>query len=119
MSREGRSFKYARKSPSLHRKTDVIADLQDSNPSPKHGLGRGRTSVFQFLSEWFLGWPIYGGGFGSSSLCTIIYWGGWAFLWTPYGIFWLYGAEVGGTPLHEIAGSMTGSEEMISAIASS
>lgn len=73
---------------------------------------------YYFLGGLFLGWPVYGGGFGSSSL-TYIYWGGWAFLWTPFGIVWLYGAEVGGTPLHEIAGTMTGSSEMDSPIAGS
>jgi hypothetical protein len=74
---------------------------------------------YYFLGGWFLGWPIYGGGFGSSSLPMIIHWGGWTFLWTPYGIFWLYGAEAGGTPLHEIAGTMTGGLEIVPHIAGS
>jgi hypothetical protein len=55
----------------------------------------------------------------SGSLPMIIHWGGWTFLWTPFGIVWLYGAEAGGTPLHEIAGTMTGSLETVSPIAGS
>ena len=69
---------------------------------------------YYFIGGWFWGWPVYGGGFGSSSIPYAISWNGWTFLWLYYYYGgWYFGAEVTGSPLHEIAGTIAGDAQAV------
>ncbi len=101
---------------------DAALDLVDGG-AQVDGSGFGSSSLnfvtlnwysYYFFGGWFWGWPVYGGGFGSSSIPYSIYWGGWAFLWQSFYSGWYFGAEVTGSPLHEIAGTIAGDTQAAS-----